>query len=175
MSGADDSRERPLAAAQVASSLPGRLRLRLADGVWRRDRLAAAAESVGENAEVVGVETRWRSGSLVIEYDPAGAGTLWASLGELGLARSGSAATRAEAGTGGAPARLAEGLTRVNDVVAWRARGSDLRTLVPVGLGMLALRQLVRGDERLADAPWYVLAWYASETFQRFHGSARGE
>jgi hypothetical protein len=31
------------------------------------------------------------------------------------------------------------------------------------------VRQALRGPERLGDAPWYLLAWYASETFFRFH------
>lgn len=41
-------------------------------------------------------------------------------------------------------------LARANDLVAGRTHGTDLRALVPVGLGMLALRQLVRGEQRLA-------------------------
>ena len=176
MGGVDQTGEGPLAAARIASSVPGRLRLRLADGADRLDRIAAAAEMVGARADVIAVEPRWRTGSLVVQYDPAGGEALCASLRELRLGPTASPAVRAEAGADQAPARVMEALTRANDVVSRRTQGKDLRTLVPLGLGMLALRQLVRGRERLVDAPWYLLAWYAAETFQKFHRPAtRGE
>ncbi len=42
---------------------------------------------------------------------------------------------------------------------------------MPLGLGLLSVRQALRGPDRLGDAPWYLLAWYASETFFKFHGA----
>jgi hypothetical protein len=49
---------------------------------------------------------------------------------------------------------------RVAEVTGGRA---DLKTLVPVGLGILAVRELFMG--RAVAAPWYVLAWYAFDSF----------
>jgi hypothetical protein len=43
---------------------------------------------------------------------------------------------------------------------------ADLRTLLPVGLGALAVREVLSG--RAVAAPWYVLAWYAFDSFTRF-------
>jgi hypothetical protein len=40
----------------------------------------------------------------------------------------------------------------------------DLRTLFPVGLGVLALREILSG--RIAVTPWYALAWYAYSSFR---------
>lgn len=172
----DGARERPLAAAGVASFVPGRLRLRLPAGPELRDRLALAAETLGARADVIAVEPRWHTGSLVVRYDPAASDQLWGSLAELGLPRPASSATQVEAATTNqARGRVVEGLARANELVARRTQGPDLRTLVPVGLAMLAVRQLARGEQRLADAPWYVLAWYASETFQKFDGQRREE
>lgn len=173
----DGARERPLAAARVASSVPGRLRLRLPAGPELRDRLALAAETLGARADVIAVEPRWQTGSLVVHYDRAAADGLWKSLAELGLPRPAASATQVEAATATNQARgpVVKGLVRANELVARRTQGPDLRTLVPVGLAMLAVRQLVRGEQRLADAPWYVLAWYASETFQKFDGQRREE
>jgi hypothetical protein len=161
-------------AARVVSASPGRLRLRLPRGAASRDRLAAAADDLGGRAGVTRAEARWRTGSLLVDYDPAAAEAVWSALGELGLARPAVPAARAE-GSDPEAARVLGALTRANTLVARRTNGTDLRTLVPVGLGMLALRQLVRGDQRLADAPWYILAWYASETFQEFHARRRGK
>ncbi len=168
--GVDESRVRPLAAARVVSATPGRLRVRLPAGAGS-DGLAAVMDALGGRVEVTRVEARWRTGSVVVEYDPAAVEAVWGVLGELGL----PTATRVAGSADPEAARVLGALTRANDLVARRTGGTDLRTLVPVGLGMLALRQLLRGEQRLADAPWYVLAWYASETFQKFHAQHRGE
>ncbi|WP_448564204.1 DUF5132 domain-containing protein [Trichothermofontia sp.] len=41
----------------------------------------------------------------------------------------------------------------------------DLKTLIPLGLSAIALRQLLTKGLRLEDIPWYVLAWYAFDSF----------
>ena len=111
----------------------------------------------------------------MVQYEPGAAEAVWLALGELGLARPAASATGPAGGIDPQVARVLGALTRANALVEARTAGTDLRALVPVGLGMLALRQFVRGEQRLVDAPWYVLAWYASETFQKFHGQRNGE
>ena len=171
----DDLHARPLATAHLVSATPGRVRLRLPAGATDRNLLAAASDALAARAEVRRAEARWQTRSLVVEFDPGAGEAAWAALGELGLARPAAPPTTPAETADPEAARVLGGLTRVNSLVARRTGGTDLRTLVPVGLGMLALRQLVRGDQRLADAPWYVLAWYASETFQKFHAQRRGK
>jgi hypothetical protein len=51
--------------------------------------------------------------------------------------------------------------------------GQDLRALLPLGVGLLALRQALRGRGRLDDAPWYVLGWYAFDSFWKLRPSGR--
>ena len=75
MGGVDQTGEGPLAAARIASSVPGRLRLRLADGADRLDRIAAAAEMVGARADVTG-------------SSPAGGPEAWWSSTTLPVARA---------------------------------------------------------------------------------------
>ncbi|UZQ54483.1 DUF5132 domain-containing protein [Trichothermofontia sichuanensis B231] len=41
----------------------------------------------------------------------------------------------------------------------------DLKTLVPLGLGAIALRQLLTKGLQLDAIPWYVLLWYAFDSF----------
>jgi hypothetical protein len=60
---------------------------------------------------------------------------------------------------GGVDARLAE-LTNGR----W-----DLRSVVPFALGALALRQFVADAGALGAAPWYVLAWYAFDSFWKLN------
>ena len=78
------------------------------------------------------------------------------------------------AADGGAPsgspraATWIEGAAVAVDRATVRATGGhDLRLLVPMGFAVLSLRQLRRGDQRLRDAPWYLLGWYAFESFTK--------
>lgn len=150
----------------VASAVPGRIRLRAIDRAGRQS-LASLAEALGTSPDVTAVHVRSQSSSLVVRFDPERASAVADRLLERGVdVRAGapspvsrSPATAIEVAAGSA-----------NRAVGRRLDGTDLRVLVPLGLGLLAVRRAMRGDQRLADAPWYVLAWYASETFWKFHG-----
>jgi len=41
----------------------------------------------------------------------------------------------------------------------------DLQLLVPLGLGALAVRQLIEQGIELDEIPWYTLAWYSFDMF----------
>jgi hypothetical protein len=85
----------------------------------------------------------------------------------------------AEESSASAPAdldlRITNGMSAVNRAVAGQTGGIDLKVLVPFGLGLLSLRQAMAGRGRLTEAPWYLLAWYATETFLKFHGRSTSE
>jgi hypothetical protein len=55
-----------------------------------------------------------------------------------------------------------------------RATGGhlDLKLLVPLGLALLALRELMRQGE-LQSAPWHALLWYSYNLFYQFHPEMR--
>ena len=156
----------PLATARVVSLVPGRLRLRLPTTPAGRGALAAAAEELAAHGDLLVAESRPRSASLVVSYDPGRTVDVWVRLRELGLqvpdAPVGSAVEAVDPGL-----RVMTAVKALDAAVPRFTAGHDLRTLVPLGFGMLALRQLVRGEQRLQKAPWYVLAWYASESFQK--------
>lgn len=154
-----------LATARVASTIPGRLRLRLPSSAAGRRQLAAAAAELAGDRESLVVHPRPASASLVIEYDPARADQVWSRLRALGLPAAESwdaSPTVTDPAT-----RVISAAASLNQQVARRTHGHELRSLIPIGYGMLAARQLLRGTQRIGDAPWYVLAWYASETFQK--------
>jgi Protein of unknown function (DUF5132) len=48
---------------------------------------------------------------------------------------------------------------------------ADLRLLVPLALGVLAMRQLLEQGLDFEDIPWYTLAWYAFDAFIKFNNS----
>ena len=173
MSELQASSELPLATARVASSIPGRLRLRLPATPAGRSMLAAVAAALAGDDDLLVAESRPRSGSLVIHYDPARSVDVWVRLRGLGLqvpdAPAGAAPEPVDPG-----ARVITAVRRLDALVPRVAAGHDLRTLVPLTYGLLAARQFLRGEQRLTEAPWYVLAWYASETFQKAQRSRAG-
>ena len=153
---------------RVASAVPGRIRLRAIDPAGHR-RIASLADEVGAWDEVASVDLRPRSGSVVIRFGADQDSAVSERLLSIGV--------QPPAGVpDGPPAEpatvIAAAAASANRTIGRRLDGTDLRVIVPLGLGLLAARRALRGEERLADAPWYVLAWYASETFWKFHGGA---
>lgn len=156
---------RPLETARIVSSVPGRLRVRLGDDAAGGHRLASAVEALSASTSISTATPGWKTASLLIEYDVAKADSAWSELKQLGLGpdvRTTAAQPAMHPST-----RVTRTVAGANALVRRRTGGNDLRALAPLGLGLLALRQFVWDDQRLADAPWYVLAWYASEIFQK--------
>ena len=152
---------------EVVSAVPGRIRLRAVDAAGRR-ALGTVAEQLDTWPEVASVQVRERSASVIARFAPEHAAAVTDALRALGVDAAAGVtrpATDPAALIGGAAATA-------NGAVGRRLNGTDLRLLIPLGLGLLSARSAMHGDQRLGAAPWYVLAWYASETFWKFHGTA---
>jgi hypothetical protein len=158
-------------AVRVVHASPGRIRVRvpreaLSDGALREaERALAALPGVRE------VRKNPLASSIVINYDahaldlPA----LLAAIAQAGVtfvtpsdAREDSTDAAAESTS------LARSLTAFFDKADRRladatSGAADLRTLVPLGLAVLAAREVLAG--RVTAAPWYALLWYAVDSF----------
>jgi hypothetical protein len=152
---------------RIASAITGRIRLR-AVGASGRESLASVADAVGGLPGITVAQLRPQSGSLIVNYDPEHASAVTDGLRALGV---NPVITEPSAAPGDPTVAVGNAAARANRAVGRRLDGWDLRSLVSLGLGLLAARSAMRRDDRLADAPWYVLAWYASETFMKAHGS----
>jgi hypothetical protein len=63
---------------------------------------------------------------------------------------------------------MLDAVSELNAQVGWLTNGYvDLRLLMPLGLGTLALGQLITQGPQLDKIPWYNLAWYAFDSFVR--------
>ena len=153
---------------RVASAVPGRIRLR-ADRSSATE-LAGVAHELGSWPQIAEVDLRPRSASIVVRFDAVHATSVADGLLDLGVdLRAGVPLS-----VPSPPAAAVATAAAAGNAAFARRLGTDLRTLVPLGLGLMAARRAMRGEERLADAPWYVLAWYASETYLKFHSGAAG-
>jgi hypothetical protein len=156
--------------ATILSIIPGRVRLKVL-GRWRApeelERVTAALEAL---AGVNAVRASSLTGSVLVRYDAVGTTVddLRAAFEGLGLTLvDEEPPERAH----GAPARrVSEAADRVSSRVGRRLGGSDLRLLFPIALGVLSLRQATRDAPGLDQAPWYVLAWYAYDSFLKLNG-----
>lgn len=66
--------------------------------------------------------------------------------------------------------------TRLLDRRLRRATGDrvDLRTLLPIGFAALAVREIIVTSGQLPAIPWYVLLWYAFDSYLKLHGTPTG-
>lgn len=168
--------QRVLLNLRVVSAIPGRIRLHARCARRAPDVLLDVAEELAGRPEIVNVVVKSASASLIIRYDPrtTDQATLAAVLRELGV--SAAPLERTAPATASRPSALAtleHAGSALNVQVMRVTDGQDLRALVPLGLGLLALRQAARGRGRLDDAPWYVVGWYAFDSFWKFRDQGR--
>ncbi len=161
---------------RVLSSIPGRIRLHASSARRAPDVLLDVAEELAGRPEIADVVVKSASASLIVRYDPRTTDrtTLAAVLREVGV--SDASLERAASATAPQPSVLAtldDAGSGLNARVMHATDGQDLRDLLPLGLGLLALRQAVRGRGRLGDAPWYVVGWYAFEIFWKLRYQGR--
>jgi hypothetical protein len=62
-----------------------------------------------------------------------------------------------------------------NDVYKMTNGATDLRLIVPLGFSLLALTQLIRQGFKFEDIPWYVLAWFAFDSFIKLNVNEESE
>ncbi len=161
----------------VVSAIPGRLRFKVP--VERRSPEAMRRITNAFSAiEVSGVDTNVQTGSVLVHYDPEklpfdeledafdefdATPVFGPRLVERGVAEASPSA------------RVVDVAQELNRRVARATRGADLRLLVPLGLGALSVRQAFRDSPGLKQAPWYVLAWYAFDSFVKLNGRVVAE
>lgn len=155
--------------ARVVSVTPGRLRLRLPARHRETAELRGLEKTLEQRSEIADVQANPRTGSIILRYDPqqVTADELRAALAEAGVD-----AVREPVPSDGARTAGADPVNAAGAVDRWvRATtgGGDLRTLLPIGLAALSLRQALRDVPGLDRAPWYLLAWYAFDSFVKLN------
>jgi hypothetical protein len=156
--------------ARVAHSIPGRLRVRFEPRDLDPAALALLLARLSQRPGVRSARYNPTSGSVVVEYDPAAVQAA-ALMEELPLAPP-----------GGEPPGESTPIARAVSRGWWASDGSlsrltggwmDMKTLLPLALALLAVRQLFLQGE-LGAAPWHALLWYSYNIFYQFHPELRG-
>ena len=165
----------PISARSI-SETPGRIRLLVAQEFRQPEQMKRVASVLSESVEIERVRTNVVNGSITIFYNKerSDLAKISALLGDSGIILDNIFPEKAtNLGKSEAAAELIAGATQLNQQVKTASNGAfDLRFLIPLGFSALALRQLVVRGVQLGAIPWYVLGWYAFDSFIKFHYSS---
>jgi Heavy metal associated domain 2 len=160
-----------LISTKVVSSTPGRLRLRVAHSHRQPEKMQHIADVLSANSHINQVKTNVHHGSIVINHDGEDGSleNVLAALKDLGIIFADITLGNTEAAAG-----VSSAVVDLNERVKQLTHGAfDLRILFPLGLASLSLRQLLNKGLQLESIPWYVLAWYAFDSFLKLHGTSQ--
>ncbi|BAB73701.1 HMA2 domain-containing protein [Anabaena sp. FACHB-709] len=153
---------------KIISDTPGRLRLRISHCHRQAETMEHIANALDAQAHINEVRTNVDHGSIVIKYSEKN-GTLddvLATLKNLGIIFGEITQGSTEAAT-----TVSTAVVDLNKRVRQATDGVvDIRFLFPLGLSILAVRQLIIKGLQFEIIPWYVLAWYSFDSFIKLHG-----
>ena len=161
----------------VVSSTPSRTRLRVSHKRRNPQEMARIAKALNAHPDVQDVRTNVQTGSLVVHHadNDNSLDEISAILQDLGIVLGSIADVELPLSQGKSEiaADLTSAVKDLNDRFGQTTNGVvDLRLLIPVGLATLALRELIRNGWDFETAPWYVLTWYAFDSFIKLHYTA---
>nr|WP_235148003.1 MULTISPECIES: hypothetical protein [Fischerella] len=154
---------------KIISNTPGRLRLRVAHSHRQKQEMQRLAKTLEANSSINDVRMNVQQGSITIQHnaDDESFKNVLAALYDLGIVFADITAGKTEAAAGVSNS-IVDLNQRVHDVTNGLI---DLRIIMPIGLASLSIRQLLNKGLQLETIPWYVLAWYAFDSFIKLHGS----
>ncbi len=163
--------------AQIVSQTPGRIRLRVLPAQRQQQKITPLVNALQARLEIYRVKKNIPSGSITVlhERELLSSQDMRTILQNLGVTfreipqEPISSITNSSSAT--AVIRTATDLNRrvqtaSNDAI-------DLRFLFPLGLGVLAVRQLIVKGWQLELIAWYVLVWYAFDSFIKLHPTTK--
>jgi hypothetical protein len=122
------------------------------------------------NPRVDRVNTNLHSGSITIYHDgkTGSLDNIFATLRDVGIIFADITEGKTEAA-----AQVTNAVVDLNQQIRQATNAViDIRFLFSLGLSTLAVRQLLSKGLQLETIPWYVLAWYAFDSFIKLHGTS---
>ncbi|MBV9390026.1 MAG: hypothetical protein JOZ78_26685 [Chroococcidiopsidaceae cyanobacterium CP_BM_ER_R8_30] len=153
--------------ARVVSCTPGRIRLRVPYPNRQSGNIKRITEILEVQPEISQVRNNIANGSIVINYnhDLVNLAQIAATIRNSGIVFS-----ERKQGKSTAAEQITETVFGLNQQVKRATSDAiDLRFLLPLGFSALALRQLLAKGLQFESIPWYVLAWYAFDSFIKLH------
>ncbi|MBW4556652.1 MAG: hypothetical protein KME59_12050 [Trichormus sp. ATA11-4-KO1] len=156
---------------KIISDTPGRLRLRIAQPHRHAREMQRLATTLKAQPNISQIQINIPYGSIVVNYDGKDETleNVFATLLNLGVVFTDITEGKSEAAT-----NITSAITNLNKQFEQATNGEvDLRFIFPLGLSMLAVRQLLIQGLQVEIIPWYVLAWYAFDSFIKLHATSQ--
>ena len=157
---------------KILSITPGRIRLRVSSQQRQPEVFAQIANSVKLFfPQSHNVRTNVHTGSITVHYrgEIDDFDQIVRTLENFGITVGDPPSKKSRGATA-----ITNGFAYLNKRVEQTTNGTvDLRLLFPLLLASLALRQLFINGSRLNTAPWYVLAWYAFDSFLKLNNNTQ--
>jgi hypothetical protein len=159
--------------AQIVSRTPGRIRLRVAHPHRQQHKIEPITKALKERLEIDRVKTNLKNGSITV-YHGQGRRSfddIKAVLKDIGVVfLEITESIPLPTGKSQAATEVSNAVFDLNRRVKKATNGAvDLRFLLPLSFSALAIRQLLIKGLQLEIIPWYVLAWYAFDSFIKLH------
>ena len=160
--------------AHIVSQTPGRIRMRVAPAHRQEHKLASVVSALKEKLAIYRVRANLHSGSITIFHskEHINSEDIRQILRDLGLIFHDmiEEPLMVTHGHSDASVEVSRVATDLNQRVKIVTKGAvDLRFLLPLSFAVLACRQLVIKGLQFELIPWYVLAWYAFDSFIKLH------
>lgn len=157
---------------KILSSTPGRIRLRISPQQHQAEIFAEIANTLKAFfPQSHSLRKNIQTGSITVYYSGEidDFDQIIGTLENFGIK------------VGDLPSKKTQGATAITNAFAYlnqqverTSNGSvDLRLLFPLLLALLALRQLLVNGSALKTSPWYVLAWYAFDSFLKLNNNTK--
>ena len=162
--------------AEIVSQTPGRVRLRVTPSHRQQQKIAPIVNALKARLEIYRVKTNLPTGSITVLHgrELLSSQDICTVLQDLGvnLFEVTQETRRSVSSSSSAAAAVITTATDLNQKVKTATNDTvDLRFVFPLSLGVLALRQLVVKGWQLEIIPWYVLAWYAFDSFIKLNST----
>lgn len=166
--------------ARIVSHAPGRVRVRVEHGYRDLAVLGLIEQQLVGQEGISSVETNARTGSVLVGYDHHALSkddmvAMLYDVGEvvrvaLGADELPEDLGREDVGASSAATGLIDALTDLDRRVSALTGGRvDVKLLVPAGLGLVGVRQILTNGLGLAEVPGYLLVWLAFDVFHKLH------
>ncbi|KZL51017.1 hypothetical protein A2T98_04435 [Nodularia spumigena CENA596] len=156
---------------KIISNTPGRIRLRISPPHRHPREMQRITNVLKAQSHINQVRTNINYGSMIINHDGKNATleNVLTTLLDLGVTFADITEGYSEAAED-----VKRAIINLNKRFEQATSGEvDLRFIFPLGLSMLAVRQIIVKGLQLEIIPWYVLAWYAFDSFIKLNNPSQ--
>ncbi|MDB9318161.1 HMA2 domain-containing protein [Nodularia spumigena] len=156
---------------KIISNTPGRIRLRISPPHRHPREMQRITNVLKAQSHINQVRTNINYGSMIINHDGKNATLENVLTTLLGLGVTFADITE---GNSEAAEDVKRAIINLNKRFEQATSGEvDLRFIFPLGLSILAVRQILVKGLQLEIIPWYVLAWYAFDSFIKLNNPSQ--